>query len=87
MFVAILNPLIPKLRRSPVMASFLDAINVSALALMLVVTVRLGVAVLTSWPPWVIFASATVLVFRYRINAATIVIGGAVLGYALGLLK
>ncbi len=86
-FVAILNPLIPKLRRSPVMASFLDAINVSALALMLVVTVRLGVAVLTSWPPWVIFASAAVLVFRYRINAATIVVGGAVLGYALGLLK
>lgn len=85
-FVAILNPLIPKLRRSPIMASFLDAINVSALALMLVVTFRLGVAVLTSWPPWVIFAVAAVLVFRYRLNAATIVVGGGALGYALGLL-
>ena len=85
-FVTILNPLIPKLRRSPVMASFLDAINVSALALMLVVTFRLGVAVLTSWPPWVIFAAAAILVFRYRLNAATIVVGGAILGYALGLL-
>lgn len=85
-FVAILNPLIPKLRGSPVMASFLDAINVSALALMLVVTFRLGVAVLTSWPPWVIFAAAAVLVFRFRLNAATVVVGGAALGYVLGLL-
>ena len=85
-FVAILNPVIPRLRQSPIMGSFLDAINVSALALMLVVTIRLGMAVLITWDPWVIFLLATILVFRYRQGAVTIVVGGAILGYALGFL-
>ncbi len=85
-FVAMLNPLIPRLRRSPAAGFFLDAINVSALALMAVVTVRLGVAVLAGWPPLVVFALAAVAVFRYRINAAVLVLGGGALGYALQLL-
>ena len=34
-FVSILNPLIPRLRKSTLMGSFLDAVNVSAVALML----------------------------------------------------
>ena len=83
-FVAILNPIIPKLRNSPIMGSFLDAINVSALALMLLVTIRLGVTVLTAWQPWVIFALASLAVFHFRLNAAWLVIGGAALGYGLG---
>ena len=85
-FVAILNPIIPRLRRSPWTADFLDAVNVSAVALMLVVTVKLGVAVLNAWVPWVIFALATVAAFRFKLNAAYLVIGGAVLGWLLGLI-
>lgn len=85
-FVAILNPLIPRLRRSPVTASFLDAINASAVALMAVVTVRLGVVVFSGWVPIAIFALAVVAVFRFRLNAAILVLGGAVLGYLLQLL-
>ncbi len=84
-FVAILNPIIPKLRRSPWTAAFLDAVNVSAVALMLVVTVKLGISVLDAWDPWLIFALATVAAFRFRLNAAYLVIGGAVLGWLFGL--
>lgn len=82
-FVALLNPLIPRLRRSVWMSAFLDAVNVSALALMVAVTVELGVSVLASWPAWAIAAAAVVLVVRYRINAAWLVLGGALVGRAL----
>lgn len=85
-FVAILNPIIPKLRQSPWTAAFLDAVNVSAVALMLVVTVKLGITVLDAWVPWVIFVLATVAAFRFKLNAAYLVIGGAVLGWLLGLI-
>ena len=85
-FVALLNPLIPKLRRSPVMGSFLDAINVSAVALMLYVTFRLGIGILTGWQSGLIFAMAAVAVFRFRVSAAWLVVAGCALGYAFSLL-
>ena len=85
-FVSILNPLIPKLRQSAVMGSFLDAVNVSAVALMLYVTIRLGIGVLTGWLPWLVFGLAAVAVFRYRVSAAWLVTVGAALGYGLSLL-
>lgn len=84
-FVALLNPIIPKLRDSKWTAAFLDAVNVSAVALMLVVTVRLGLSVLTAWPAWVIFGLATLAVLRFKLNAAYLVLGGAVLGWLFGL--
>jgi chromate transporter len=83
-FVAILNPIIPKLRDSKWTAAFLDAVNVSAVALMLVVTVRLGITVLDAWPAWAIFGLATLAVLRFKLNAAYLVLGGAVLGWVFG---
>ena len=41
-FVAISGPLIPRLRRSPVMGAFLDGVNVASVALMALVTWHLG---------------------------------------------
>lgn len=82
-FVLLLNPLIPKLRRSVWMAAFLDAVNVAALALMVAVTIELGVGVLTSWPSWFIALGAGALVLRFRTNAVWLVLGGAIVGRAL----
>ena len=82
-FVCILNPLIPRLRKSKVTAAFLDAINVSAVALMLVVTVRLGAAVLTGWNPCIVFILAALAVRRFRLHAGWLVAGGAAAGYLL----
>ena len=42
--------------------------------------------VLNDWVPWVIFALAGVAAFRYKLNAAYLVVGGAVLGWLAGLL-
>jgi chromate transporter len=85
-FVLILNPLIPRLRSWRWTAAFLDSINVSALALMVAVTLELGMVVLTAWPAWVIAAAAAVLTLRFRVNAAWVVVGAAAAGWALGVL-
>lgn len=89
-FVAILNPLIPKLRNSKFFSRFLDAVNVSALAVMLVVAVQLGKEILIDpaggiiWQTTVIALLSTAAFFTIKkINAAYIILGGAVLGYLL----
>ncbi|MEX2465283.1 MAG: chromate efflux transporter [Gemmatimonadota bacterium] len=82
-FVLLVNPVIPRLRRSVWMAAFLDAVNVSALALMVAVTIELGIGVLTFWPAWLIALAAAFLVVRFRTNAVWLVLGGAVVGRVL----
>ena len=49
-FVAISNPLIPRMRKSIWVGSFLDGVNVAALSLMTAVTIELGRASLIDWP-------------------------------------
>lgn len=85
-FVAILNPLIPKLRQSPWTAAFLDAVNAAALGLMAAVTVQLALAVLTGWIPIVIAVLAAVALVRWKVNAIWLVAGGALAGWASGVL-
>ncbi|MEH1882914.1 chromate efflux transporter [Nostoc sp.] len=66
-FVAALNPLIPRLRASSWTRAFLDAVNVSAVALMVVTTLQLGAATLTlPQAPFVDFlALAIAIVYLY----------------------
>ena len=88
-FVAALNPLIPKLRQKAWTGAFLDAVNVSAVALMGVVTLRLAQATLIAPFDWVavlIAAIATILAIRWRVNAAWLVLGGAVIGWLFSVL-
>ncbi|MFC1662472.1 chromate efflux transporter, partial [Gemmatimonadota bacterium] len=82
-FVLLLNPLIPRLRRSIWFSAFLDAVNVAAVALMAAVVVELGLSTLTSWPAWVIGGTAAVLALAFRLSAVWLVVGGAVLGWML----
>ncbi|NIR52594.1 chromate efflux transporter [candidate division KSB1 bacterium] len=85
-FVLILNPIIPRLRESAWTAAFLDAVNVSAVALMVAVVIELMTSVLVTWSGWLIFVSAAVLTVRFKMNAALLIIGGAVVGYLLNLI-
>jgi chromate transporter len=82
-FVAMSNPFIPRLRRSPWTSAFLDAINISSVALMAAVTVKLGHATLTNWAAWIIAISAAAVGFRWKVNAAWLVVGGAIAGWLL----
>jgi chromate transporter len=80
-FVGLLNPIIPRLRQLSWTAAFLDAVNISAVALILAVLINLGRTTLTAWPAWVIAILATVATFRFKLSSAWVVLGGAVLGW------
>ncbi|HEY4755538.1 MAG TPA: chromate efflux transporter [Ignavibacteriaceae bacterium] len=81
-FVAILNPIIPRFRNSKFLSKFLDAVNVSALAVMLVISLKLGAEVLIDWQSWFIALLSVTAFFKVKkINSAYIILGGAVLGY------
>ncbi len=47
LFVALLNPLIPRMRKSKVLSAFLDAVNIAAIAVILAVCIEMGRAALT----------------------------------------
>jgi chromate transporter len=68
-----------------VAGAFLDGVNVAALALMSVVTVRLSVAALVDPLTIVLAVVAAFLLLRYRVNSVWLVLGGAVIGLAANL--
>jgi chromate transporter len=79
-FVALSGPIIPRLRNSRPAAAFLDGVVVASLALMAVVTWHLGRAALVNLPTALLAGVSGVLLFRFRVNSAWLVLGGAVLG-------
>lgn len=86
-FVAISGPLVPRLRRSPRAASFLDGLNVASLALMAVVTASLARAALVDvWTIALALASGALLL-RTKINSAWLVLGGIAAGLVLQALR
>ncbi|MEM7535968.1 MAG: chromate efflux transporter [Chloroflexota bacterium] len=85
-FVAISNPIIPRIRNSPWVSGLLDGVNVAALGLMAAVTWQLGVASLVDWITVLLALVAGVLVFRFKINTIWLIVGGAVVGYLSSLL-
>lgn len=84
LFVAFLNPLIPRLRKSAVMSAFLDTINVASLAVILGVAVEMGKETFADWRTIVIAVTGFVVIFYFqKLNSAFLVLGGAILGYIL----
>ncbi|MDQ3292825.1 MAG: chromate transporter, partial [Bacteroidota bacterium] len=87
LFVAFLNPLIPKLRRSKVMSAFLDTVNIASIAIILSVLIEMGKATLVDWKTILIAVVSFAITFFYKkLNTAFIVVGGALLGYLLTLI-
>lgn len=83
LFVLITNPLIPRLRQSAIAGAFLDAVNASAIGLMAAVTVELARHTLVDWGTWLIAILSAAVLFRYKINSAWLVLGGAAIGWLL----
>jgi chromate transporter len=80
LFVALSIPLLPRLRRSAFAAAFLDGVNAASLALMAVVTVQLGRAALVDWLTIALAVLSAALLFRFRLNATWLILGGAAVG-------
>jgi chromate transporter len=74
--VTVTHPFVPRLRRSPWAAPFLDGVNVAALALMAVVTVTLGRETLDSLFAAPLFLVAVVVLVRFNPNSAWLVLAG-----------
>ena len=83
-FVALLNPLVKKMRSSSLFAAFLDAVNVASVAVIAAVCFAIGKESITDWRTILIAVLSAVLVFGFKkINTVFIVTGSSLLGYAL----
>ncbi len=79
-FVAISNPLIPRIRNSPWFGGLLDGVNVASLSLMAAVTWQLGRASLTDPITILIAFVSLVLLMRSKVNSTWLIVGGALIG-------
>lgn len=82
-FVAVSNPLIPKIRNSPWAGSLLDGVNASSLGLMAAVIVQLAGASLTDIPAGLIAIASLLALFFFKINSTWLIAGGALVGFLL----
>jgi chromate transporter len=79
-FVAISNPLIPRIRNSAWISGLLDGVNMSSLGLMAAVTWQLGRASLTD-PFTILIALVSLgLLIRFKVNSTWLIVGGAIIG-------
>lgn len=81
--VAASGPLIPFLRRSVTAGAFLDGVNVASLALMAAVSYQLGRSAIVDTLTVALAVSSAILLLRFRINSAWLVLGGALAGIAM----
>jgi chromate transporter len=86
-YVAATARFLPKLRQSPAAAAFLDGVNAAAVALMAFVGFQFAHATLLTVPAAAICAISAVLLFRYRVNSAWLVLFGAAAGGVLKVLR
>ena len=83
-FVLILNPLVPKMRKSVFLSSFLDAVNVAAVAVMAAVIVEMGQQTLLDWKSILLCVLSFAVVFTFKkLSPIWVISGGSLLGYLL----
>jgi chromate transporter len=86
-FVALLNPLVKKMRNSTPFSAFLDAVNVASVAIIISVCYAMGKETITDWRTILIAIGSLLLIIGFRrINSAFFVLGGSLAGYLLTLM-
>ena len=86
-YVALLAPVLLRLRQSAWMAAFLDSVNICAIALMAGVTWRLAIDALKNWPARILFLAASAVLWRSKISPMWIVLAGGIAGLLLALVR
>ncbi len=86
-FVALSNPLIPRVRSSTWVSGLLDGVNVTSLGLMAAVTIQLGRASLVDPLTVLIGLISFGLLARFKVNSTWLILSGAVIGVLAGLLR
>ena len=86
LFVALLNPIVKKMRNSKLFSAFLDAVNVASVAIIVAVCFDMGKDTITDWRTILIALLSITIAFGYKkINSAFVVLCGSLLGYLLTL--
>lgn len=86
-FVAVLSPIVKKMRNSKLFSSFLDALNVASVAIIVAVCFDMGKDTITDWRTFLVAFCSIVISFGYKkLNSAFVVLGGSLIGYLLTLL-
>jgi chromate transporter len=80
LFVAVSNPLIPRLRASPWTGALLDGVIATSLGLMAAVSFQLARASLVDPLTLVICGATLFLLLRYRLNTTWLIAGAALIG-------
>jgi chromate transporter len=87
LFVALLNPLIPKLRSSKTMSVFLDTTNIVSIAIILSVIIEIGKETIMDWRTIIIAVISFAVTYHFKkLNTAFVIFGGAALGYLLSII-
>jgi chromate transporter len=81
--VAVSRPLLKRVRQSAVASAFLDGVNVAALALIAHVTITLARAALLDIPTIVIAMIAALLLLRWKMNSAWLILLGGIGGFVV----
>jgi chromate transporter len=85
-FVALLNPLVKRMRNSGLFAAFLDAVNVASVAVIIAVCIDMGRESIMDWRTVIIGILSLVFTFGFRkVNSVLVVAGGSLLGYLLSM--
>lgn len=85
-FVAVSNPVIPKIRQSAWASGLLDGVNVAALGLMAAVTLELGRAAIIDPLTAALAIVSLGALLRFKLNSAWLVLGGGLVGVIVRLL-
>jgi chromate transporter len=80
-FIAIVGPLVPRMRKSAILGAFLDGVNVGALALMVVVTWLLGKSALIDATTIALAVLSAIALVRFKINSTWLIAAGGLIGY------
>ena len=86
LFVAAIEPFVPRLRGSRWTAPLLDGVNVAAVALMAAVSWQLGREVIVDPLTAGLALIALVLLLRFKVNSAWLVLAGGAIGVVVRLL-
>jgi chromate transporter len=79
-YVAVTAGVLPRLRKSQTASVFLDGVNAAAVALMAFVGFQFAREAIVTPLTGAIAAVSAALVFRFKVNSAWLVLGGAVVG-------
>jgi chromate transporter len=83
LLVAASGRLVPRLRRSPTAAAFLDGLNVASLALMAIVTWQLGRAAIIDVPTAFLAIASALLLLRWEVSSVWLILAGGAIGFGL----